>query len=59
LKKQGVAATFAKAYANIVFKNRLAKTIKSAIEWLSQRCKTVNTRKVNTILDILINKNNK
>ena len=44
---QGVATTFGKAYANIVFKNRLAKTISSAVEWLSQRAKKVIKKKSN------------
>jgi hypothetical protein len=34
---KGVANTFAKSYANIIFKNRLIKTCISAIEWLNQR----------------------
>ena len=37
LKKKGVANTFAKSYANIIFKNRLIKTCISAVEWLSHR----------------------
>ena len=35
--KKGVANTFAKSYANIIFKNRLIKTCMDAIEWLNQR----------------------
>ena len=38
---KGVATTFAKAYANIVFKNRLIKCCISAIDWIVHRCRTV------------------
>ena len=38
---QGVANTFAKSYAKIVSKNRMAKTINTAIEWLSERCQGI------------------
>ncbi len=36
--KKGVANTFANAYANVIFKNRLLKCCISAINWLNKRC---------------------
>jgi len=38
---QGVANTFAKAYTGIVFKNRMAKTLLTACDWLSQRVSSI------------------
>lgn len=38
---QGVANTFAKSYANIVFKNRMALTLLAACEWINKRSSTI------------------
>ncbi|CAF0711900.1 unnamed protein product [Brachionus calyciflorus] len=43
---QGIANTFAVAYAHIIFKNRLIKACQSAIEWLKIKCKGIDDMNV-------------
>lgn len=43
---KGVVSTFSSAYANVVFKNRMAKLLKIAIEWLNARSQCVEEANV-------------